>query len=448
MKNDNNRAHFASKIGFLLATAGSAVGLGNLWKFPYMTGLNGGFLFILVSLFMVFVIGMPVMMSEMALGRKTQKSPAGAYSAIDRKYRIFGVMPTLVAFLILSYYSVIGGWVLKYLFSYITGGLNGAQAETVFANFVGSPIEPIIWHFIFMGITIAICYMGINKGIEKASKIMMPALFIIVVITCIRSVTLDGASEGLKFLFTPNFDKVTSPSLYIGALSQAFYSLSLGMAIIITYGSYMDKKENIARSSGIICSMDLSVAVLASIAIMPAVFAAGYEPTSGPKLIFITLPHVFDRMPMGILFAILFFVLVLFAAATSSMSLLEAVTSYAIDEKGWSRPKAVLILGTIMALLGIPSSLSQGIWSGFTIMDLPFLDFLSFLTDNIMLPVCAFCMCIYIARVWKANNACDEIGLKGWGRSAYSVIIQYIAPIAIAIVFIYGLLPYFGIAIG
>lgn len=445
MNNDNSRVKFASRIGFLLATAGSAVGLGNLWKFPYMTGQNGGFLFIVVSLVMVFLIGMPVMMSEMAIGRNTQKSPVGAYSAIDKKYRIFGILPTLVAFLILSYYSVIGGWVLKYLVSYIMGGINSAEAETIFVNFIGNPVEPLIWHFIFMGVTIAICYLGVTKGIERAGKVMMPALFIIVVITCIRSVTLPGASEGLAFLFTPNFDKIASPDLYIGALSQAFYSLSLGMAIIITYGSYMKKSENIAKSSGIVCSMDLSVAVLASVAIMPAVFAAGYEPASGPSLIFITLPHVFGNMPFGVLFAVLFFVLVLFAALTSAISLLETVAAYAIDERGWSRPKAVLVLGTIMALLGIPSSLSQGIWAEFTIMDLSILDFLSFLTDNIMLPICAFLMCIYIARVWKVNNACKEIGFKSWGNKVYSVIIQYVAPIGIAAVFIYGLLPYLGI---
>lgn len=440
--NDKKRNQFATKIGFLLATAGSAVGLGNLWKFPYMTGNNGGFLFILVSLFMVFIIGMPVMMSEMAIGRSTRKSPVGAYSAIDKRYKIFGIMPTFVAFLILSYYSVIGGWVIKYLVTYLTGGLAGADPETVFVSFIGNPVEPLIWHFIFMGVTIAICYLGINKGIENAGKILMPALFIIVIITVIRSVTMPGADAGLDFLLTPNFDKIASPDLYIGALSQSFYSLSLGMAIIITYGSYMDKKENIAKSSGIVCSIDLSVAVLASFAIMPAVFAAGYEPTSGPSLIFITLPHVFDAMPLGIVFAVLFFMLVLFAAVTSSISLLETVSAYFIDEKGWSRPKAVVTLGVIMALLGIPSSLSQGIWADYTIMGMGCLDFLSFLTDNIMLPICAFLMCIYIGKVWKTKNACDEIGLQGGLRSAYSVVITYIAPIAIAAVFVYGLIPF------
>lgn len=444
---DNNRVHFASKIGFLLATAGSAVGLGNLWKFPYMTGLNGGFLFIIVSLVMVFLIGMPVMMSEMAIGRNTQKSPVGAYSAINKKYRIFGIMPTIVAFIILSYYSVIGGWVLKYLFTYVTGGLNGVSAATAFESFVTNPWEPLIWHGIFMAITIGICYMGVNKGIEKASEFMMPALFIIVIITCIRSITLPGAMDGVKFLFQPNLDKIFSPELYIGALSQSFYSLSLGMAIIITYGSYMNKSENIGKSSAIVCSMDLSVAVLASIAIMPAVFSAGLEPTSGPKLIFVTLPYVFEAMPMGVLFAVLFFVLVLFAAVTSSISLLETTAAYAIDERGWSRPKAVLVLGTIMAIIGIPSSLSQGVWAEYTVMGMGCLDFLSFLTDNIMLPICAFCSCIYISRCWKTSNACDEMGLKGTFRKTYSFIISYVAPIAIAVVFIYGLLPFFGVKV-
>lgn len=443
--NSKKRSQFASKIGFLLATAGSAVGLGNLWKFPYMTGLNGGFIFMVVSLFCVFVIGMPIMMSEIAIGRNTQKSPVGAFSSIDKKYKIFGIIPTVVAFIILSYYSVIGGWILKYLFTYLTGGIGAVSAEAYYTSFISNPIEPILWHALFMAIVIGICYMGVNNGIERAGTIMMPALFVIVIIIGIRSVTLPGAKEGLSFLFKPNFDKITSPQLYIGALSQSFYSLSLGMAAMVTYGSYMKKNESIAKDSALVCSIDLSVAILASIAIMPAVFSAGLKPESGPSLIFVSLPHVFEAMPFGTLFAILFFVLVLFAAVTSAMSLLEATAAYTIDERNWTRPKAILIIGFLMIVLGIPSSLSMGVLSDWTIMGMGCLDFLSFFTDNIMLPISAFCMCIYVSRCWKTSNASDEIGLKGKLRTVYKWIISYIAPVAIAAIFIYGLLPYIGV---
>lgn len=446
MDNNNNRSQFASRIGFLLATAGSAVGLGNLWKFPYMTGNNGGFLFILVSCLTVAFIGAPVMMGEMAIGRRTQKNPVGAYRALDKRYTFAGVLGVGIAFVILSYYSVIGGWVLKYIVTYLTGGLKGADTATFFVDFISNPYEPILWHMIFMAVTVGVCYFGVTKGIEKASKVMMPALFIILVIVAIRAVTLPNSIEGLKFLFTPNFEKIASPDLYIGALSQTFYSLSLGMGIIITYGSYTDKNENIVKSAGIVSAMDLSMAVLSSIAIMPIVFSFGLEPTAGPSLIFVSLPLVFEAMPFGIVFAILFFVLVLFAAATSSISLLETSASYTIDELKWSRKKSVLILGTLLFLLGIPSSLSNGIMADFHIMGMNFFDFLCFFGDNIVLPISALSMCIFIGTSWKVENACAELSNGGKLKLGYlklwSILIKYVAPIAIAIVFVYGLIPY------
>ncbi len=404
-------------------------------------------MFILVSIIAVCFIGIPIMMGELAIGRKGGQDPISSYKSIDKKSGWIGFIGIAVAFVILSYYSVIGGWVLKYLFTYISGGLSGASSEVFFTNFITQPYEPLLWHFLFMAICVVICMLGVQKGIEKAGKIMMPALFVIVVIVGIRAVTLPGASAGLEFLFKPNFEQIASPDLYIGALAQMFYSLSLGMGIIVTYGSYMKKEQNITKDAMVVSFMDIAMAILASVAIMPVVFSAGLEPTQGPGLIFVVLPIVFESMAFGIVFAILFFVLVLFAAVTSAMSLLETSSVYFIDKKKWSRKKAIIVFGIIIFLCGIPSSLSQGILSDFTIMELTLLDFLSFLTDQIVLPISAFCMCIFVARRWKMDNACDEI-TNGGKLSVkllplWRVLIQYVAPIAIAVVFIYGLVPFF-----
>lgn len=442
-----NRGQWVSKIGFLMATAGSAIGLGNLWKFPYMTGSNGGFLFILVSMLVVFFIGVPVMMGEMAIGRNGGSDPVGSYKAVDKRFAIAGFLGVGVAFLILSYYSVIGGWVLKYIVTYITGGLKGADSTVFFTEFIANPYEPIIWHMIFMGLTVGICFLGVTKGIENASKFMMPALFLIVIVIAIRSITLPGAMEGISFLFKPNFEKIADPNLYIGALSQTFYSLSLGMGIIITYGSYMNKNDDITKSAFIVSGMDLSMAILSSLAIMPAVFAAGMQPTQGPQLIFATLPHVFENMPFGIVFAVMFFILVLFAALTSSISLLECSASYMIDQKKWSRKKAVIVLGILMFLLGIPSSLSNGMLADFKIIGMNIFDFFSFLADNIILPLSAFGMCLFIGFSWTPNKAALEISSGGKFKykilSLWKFLIKYVIPVAIIIIFIAGLISTF-----
>ena len=319
MKTNNK---WASKMGFILATAGAAIGLGNLWKFPYLMGRNGGFPFLVAYLFFICILGVPVMITEMSLGRKTGQNPVLAYESIHPHARIVGYFGVLAAFVILSYYAVIGGWIIKYFTSY----LFTAHAPVDFGAFIAKPAEPLAWFFLFMLMTGVICYFGVD-GIERASKFMMPALFVILLIIIGRGLTLPGASKGLAFIFKPRFDDFSAGSVS-AALGQVFYSLSLCMGITITYGSYLNRHVSIPKSCVHIALLDTAIAVLAGIAIFPAVFACGLEPASGPSLIFVTLPRVFESMTGGSLFAALFFLLVFFAAVTSAIALLEVVVSF------------------------------------------------------------------------------------------------------------------------
>ena len=365
----NTRNQWASKLGFIMATAGAAIGLGNLWKFPYLMGRNGGFPFLVAYLAFIVILGLPVMMTEMSLGRKTRHDPVQAYADIDPHARIVGIFGTLAAFIILSYYSVIGGWIIKYIISY--GTTLAAPAD--FTAFISTE-EPVIWHFVFMAITTAICFFGIS-GIEKASKFMMPLLFVLLLIIIVRSVTLPGASEGLKFIFSPEGSGFSLSSVS-AALGQVFYSLSLCMGITITYGSYLSEKENIPRSCLSVAGLDTAIAILAGVAIFPAVFSFHLEPTQGPGLIFGTLPMVFAEIKGGPLFAFLFFALVFFAAVTSAIALLEVPVSFAIDTLKWSRRKATLVIGSAIFLLGIPSALSFGMLGDVTILKYSVFDFI------------------------------------------------------------------------
>ena len=352
---------WASRLGFIMATAGAAIGLGNLWKFPYLMGRNGGFPFLIAYLFFIVILGLPVMMTEMSLGRKTRHDPVQAYADIDPHAKIVGIFGVMAAFVILSYYSVIGGWIIKYIISY--GTTLAAPAD--FTMFISSN-EPVIWHFVFMAITTAICFFGIS-GIEKASKFMMPLLFVLLIVIIVRSVTLPGASEGLRFIFSPEGSGFSLGSVS-AALGQVFYSLSLCMGITITYGSYLSEKENIPKSCLSVAGLDTAIAILAGIAIFPAVFSFQLEPKQGPGLIFGTLPMVFSEIKGGPIFAFLFFALVFFAAVTSAIALLEVPVSFAIDTLRWSRRKATVIIGSAIFLVGIPSALSFGVLGDITIL--------------------------------------------------------------------------------
>lgn len=426
-------------MGFILATAGAAIGLGNLWKFPYLMGRNGGFPFLIAYLVFICILGIPVMVTEMSLGRKTGHNPVLAYGSIHPHARIVGYFGVLAAFVILSYYAVIGGWIIKYFTSYTLT----AQAPADFSAFIAKPTEPLIWFFLFMLMTGVICYFGVD-GIEKASKFMMPALFIILLVIIVRGVTLPNAVKGMSFIFKPRFDDF-SPGSVSAALGQVFYSLSLCMGITITYGSYLDKHTNIPKSCVHIALLDTAIAVLAGIAIFPAVFSCGLEPASGPSLIFVTLPRVFEAMAGGPFFAALFFLLVFFAAVTSAVALLEVCVSFVMGSWHWSRKKAVLLLTAAIFLAGIPSSLSFGPLADVTILNYSIFDFVCMLTDNIFLPFGGICMCYYVGWKWKPEVLLKEIEQDGYQfklAKAWLFLIRFITPVMVAVVTFTG---FFGI---
>lgn len=443
---DNQRGQWASNIGFILAAAGSAVGLGNIWKFPYLAGANGGGAFVVLYLLMVVVIGFVIMLGEMAIGRKTQLSAVGAYKKLNEKWAFAGIIGVIVGFCILSFYSVIGGWVLNYIGKYVTGGVVGSEAGAYFGSFISSTTAPIVWHFIFMAMCCIIVLKGVSGGIEKASKVMMPALFVLLIGVAIRSVTLDGAMEGIRFFLKPDFSKVTI-SIVMAAMGQAFFSLSLGMGAIITYGSYLGKEENLEKNALIIPAIDTGVAMLSGLAVLPAVFAFGFEPTAGPSLMFITLPSVFDAMPFGQFFGILFFILILFAALTSAISLLEVVVSFVIDTFKVERKKATIGLATIIFLVGVPCSLANGPMSDFLIMGYNFFDFMSFLAESVLMPLAALSMCIFVGYVWGVDNAVEEITSSGRYKFVFKkffiLMIRYVAPVLIFFIWLnaIGVLP-------
>ncbi|MDO5096882.1 MAG: sodium-dependent transporter [Peptostreptococcaceae bacterium] len=440
---NKERGQFKTSFGFIMAAAGSAVGLGNLWKFPYLCGQNGGGVFVVVYLLIVVVLGFTMMLGEMAIGRKTQLDPYSAYKSINKKWGFVGAMGILTAFMILSFYSVIGGWVIRYIVHSVMGTF-AANTTEQFSNFSSAVGEPIFFHAIFMIATIAIVFGGISGGIEKASKMMMPALILLLVVTVARSVTLPGAAAGLEYYLKPDFSKFNY-KVVVAAMGQVFFSLSLGMGAMITYGSYLDKNENLEKDALIVPALDTLIALLAGFAILPAVFAFGKQPDAGPSLLFITLPEVFQAMPLGRLFATVFFVLVLFAALTSSISLLEVVVSFFIDHRKWNRKMAVLTAGGLMFVVGIFASLSFGPMKDtlIPILNRNVFDSLDYLTANWMMPVGGFLMCIFIWKIWGIDNACAEIrigdGASFRSEKLWRPLICVVTPIIVLIVLLSAL---------
>lgn len=441
----SKRTQWASGIGFLMATAGAAIGLGNLWKFPYLMGKNGGFAFLIAYLVFVLVLGLPVMVTEMSLGRLTQKNPIGAYRSISKKATFIGVIGVLAAFIILSYYSVIGGWLLKYIASYATT----FRAPADFEAYIATPAEPVVWHFVFMLATALICWAG-TRGIEKASKIMMPCLLVLLIVIMVRSLTLPGAEEGLKFVFTPTAADFTLDSIS-AALGQVFYSLSLGMGITLTYGSYLNKQANIPRDCAKVAGLDTLIALMAGVAIFPAVFSFGLEPAQGPGLIFGTLPKVFEEIAGGSVFALLFFILMLFAAITSSIALLECIVAFTVDNLHWSRSLSVAVVGGTAFILGIFSSLSFGPLKEMTILHYSFFDFVGMLTDNILLPIGGLFMCIYVGWIWGPGKLILEIEENGVIfklKKAWIWCVRLLTPALILVVMVMGLINVFHVIQG
>ena len=388
---------FSSKMGFILAAAGSAVGLGNLWRFPYLAAKYGGGSFLLIYVILAVTFGFALMITEIALGRKTGKSALYAFSTLHEKCGFIGILASIVPIIILPYYCVIGGWVIKFAWAFLTGSGNAAAADDYFSNFIARTGEPVMWLVFFILATSVVILLGVNKGIENISKVLMPLLVVLSVIIAVFVVTRPGAGAGIVYYLKPDLSKI-SANAFLAALGQLFYSMSLAMGIMITYGSYMKKNEDIESSVRNIEIFDTGIAFLAGLMIVPAVFVfSGGDQASlkaGPTLMFITLPKVFSQMAGGRFMGALFFTLVLFAALTSSVSVMEAIVSMMMDRFGLSRIKCCIGIVLFSILLGVPCSLGNGIWSGFTIFGMDFLTFCDFISNSILLPVVAFLTCI------------------------------------------------------
>ncbi len=444
------REQWGSKIGFILAAAGSAIGLGNIWKFPYITGQYGGAAFILIYLICTAIIGLPVLMAEVLIGRTTQKNPVGAFKKLSEGSKFWtaiGGMGVAAGFIILSYYAVVAGWALGYIYQAASGVFYEFSKPEVAGQYFNSLISDTVWNVgyfvLFMALTMGVVYSGVKNGIERGSKIMMPVLFLLLIILVIRGVTLEGASAGIKYFLHPDWSHVTGEAI-LAAMGQSFFTLSLGMGAMLTYGSYMSRKENLPSSAVSIVTLDTLIALLAGLAIFTGVFATGLSPKAGPGLIFHTLPVVFTKMPGGYAFSILFFVLLTIAALTSSISLLEVITAYFIDEKGWSRHRAVIVFGGLTTLFGLPSAFSYNLMGDFRIFGLNFFDSVDFLAANILLPVGGFFISVFVAYYWGYKKALPALrdGAENlfekypWVITGWKILLKYFAPVLIFLVFL------------
>jgi NSS family neurotransmitter:Na+ symporter len=441
------RDSFTGRFGIIAAAAGSAIGLGNIWKFPYITGIYGGAAFILVYLICILLIGLPVMLGEFSIGRMGQKNAVGAFKAVapKKKWYLIGVMGVAAAFMILSFYGVVAGWTIDYTIKALGNSFvdkTPGDLETMFTGFITQPFMPLIWQILFMIATAFILVGGVSKGIEKYAKILMPLLLVIIIILDIRAITLDGAEKGLEFLFKPDFSKLSSEAI-LNALGHAFFSLSLGMGTLITYGSYIGKRESLSGMAVQVTFLDTIIALMAGIAIFPAVFAFGIEPGSGPGLVFITLPNVFQQMPGGYIFGVMFFFLLFVAALTSSISLLEVIVAYFSEELKVSRKKAIVIATIGITIIGIFCSFSMGVMSDYKLFELNFFDLLDFIASNILLPLGGMFIIIFVGWFLSRDSLEKELTNNGSISANYLpiflILAKFIAPIAIAIVFLHGI---------
>lgn len=446
---DKQRGFWGSRLGFILAASGSAVGLGNIWKFPYITGENGGGAFVLIYLFCILIVGLPIMLCEFTIGRRTNLNPVGAFQSLKpgTPWVAVGYMGVLAGFLILSFYGVVGGWTLAYVVKSLTHVVDhfatSEEAGAFFGQFIANTGEVMIYHTLFMLLCMAIVYKGVHGGIERACDILMPTLVIMLVLLMIRALTLPGAAEGVRFYLYPDFSKISGQTVLL-AMGQAFFSLSLGMGCLITYGSYLSAKENLTSCTFYVVLFDTFIALLVGMVIFPAVFAMGLEPESGPSLVFNVLPAVFSNMPFGSVVSVVFFVLLTIAAITSAISLLESVVAYFIDQRGWPRNKAVIVTGLAIYLFGIPSGLSFGVMKDVTVFDLTFFDMVDNLASNYLLPLGGMLTAIFVGWVWGTKEAHREIERHEtefhWA-SYWEFILKYISPIAVALVFIAHFFP-------
>ncbi len=440
------RNQWSSRFGFILAAVGSAVGLGNIWKFPFITGMNGGGAFVLVYLIAILFCGLPILMAEFVIGRHSQKGAVGSFQKLTPKspfWKSIGWLNLSAAFIILSYYGVVAGWTLDYLLKSLSGAFIGQDREIIsnmFGALVTNPTKQLLWLTIFMGLCLFVVISGIKKGIEKWNRVFMPTLFGILVFMAIYAMTTSGAAEGLKFMLYPDFSKLTVHGL-LEAIGHSFFTLSLAMGAMITYASYMDKQEDIYPVSVRIAFIDTLVAIVAGLAIFPIVFAVGMEPTGGPGLIFKILPQVFATIPMGSVLAALFFLLLAFAALSSAISLLEVLTTFMIDEKRYDRKKATIFMTIAVYLAGIPSALSYSLFSNIKIIKgMEILDSFDYIASNFMLPIGGLLIAIYAGFILDKRITHAEITKDGQKYvrifQIWYFTMRYIAPILVLIVFL------------
>jgi NSS family neurotransmitter:Na+ symporter len=437
---------WSSRFAFILAATGSAVGLGNIWKFPYITGENGGGAFVIVYLVCVLLIGIPIMIAETMLGRRSQRNPVETMALLtdeagaDKNWHYLGWMGVIAGVLILSYYSVIAGWASAYIVKAFAGSFFDADATAIkgiFNDFVGSPVQLIFWHSAFMVATMLIVARGVNNGLEKSMQLLMPALFVLMILLVAYAMTTGSYNQGLHFLFKPDFSKLNSDSV-LTAMGQAFFTLSLGMGSIMVYGSYLPKGVPIAKTAFLIAGADTVVALLAGIAIFPIVFANNLHPDSGPGLIFQTLPIAFGAMTGGWLMGILFFAMLVIAALTSSVALIEPVVAWLVESKDFSREKACVWSGLATWLLGLGTVFSFNVWSNFKFFDRNIFQLLDYLTANLMLPIGGFCIAVFAGWIMKRQHSEQELNMPTIASyQLWKTLISYVAPLAVFFVFLH-----------
>ena len=457
MNNTQKRSNFSGKLGFVLAAAGSAVGLGNMWRFPYLAAKHGGGIFLLVYLILAVTFGFGLMITEIAIGRKTGLSAIEAYGKLNKKFKFLGYLAAIVPIIILPYYCVIGGWVMKYFGVFVSGAGHKAAADGFFGGFVSKASEPLLWFALFLGLTALVVLLGVDKGIEKVSKIMMPVLVLLSIGIAVFSMTRPGAMEGVKYYLLPDFENFSVVTV-LSAMGQLFYSMSLAMGIMITYGSYMKKDVNLESSVRHIEIFDTGIAFLAGLMIIPPLFSAtASNPEqldgllkSGPSLMFVSLPKVFDGMPgvTGDIIGSVFFLLVIFAALTSSISLMEAIVSIIHDKFHIGRKACCFVTLGISIVLGVPSSLGFGVLSFINPLGTAggsILDFFDFVSNNILMPIVALLTCILVGYVIKTKTVSDEVELNGKfkGKKLFEVVVKYIAPVCIVAILVFSVLDVF-----
>lgn len=451
MSNKQHHAQWGSRVGFIMAAVGSAVGLGNIWKFPYMVGESGGSAFVLAYLVCIALIGFPILVAEWMIGRRGQRNPMDSFANVavsegrSRNWAVVGVVGILGAFLILSFYSVIGGWALNYMTKLASGdftGLDGAAVEGVFNTMLASPGTLTIWHTVFMLITGGIVALGVTGGIEKASKVMIPLLALILFIIVGYNVVNGGFGEAVSYLFTPDFSKLFgegASDIFLAALGHAFFTLSLGMGIMVTYGSYLGKDISLLSMARTVVIMDTVIALAAGLAIFPIIFSHGMDPASGPGLIFVSLPIAFGSMTAGAILGTLFFLLITFAALTSSISLIEPSIEFLEERTSMNRTTAVILASIAIWLLGVAALLSFNMWSDVMIFGNNIFDFLDKLTSKFMLPITGLAAIVFAGWFMNQDSVRQELGLSGGSWSIWQIIAKFVAPIGVIIVFISAL---------